>query len=256
VVLSRLTGGVTNEYHPTGELKRTSGSRTYPVEYAYDTAGRLKTNTTWQNFATTGAGAARTVWNYDAWRGFLVSKRYDDGKGPDYTYITSGSTGKGRLNKRFWSRGSKATYSYNAAGELSGITYAGTPTTPNVTYTYDRLGRIATVVQGSITTTLAYNDLGQVLTESYSGGDLAGLGLTNRYNALFLRTNLAVSGKVNHKLPGQRAATDAKKACGSVLFERFDFEKPDSAHAPRSPHRRGVFSGSVYSLRSAARLGS
>jgi hypothetical protein len=28
--------GVTNEYYLTGQLKKTSGSRTYPVEYRYD----------------------------------------------------------------------------------------------------------------------------------------------------------------------------------------------------------------------------
>ncbi len=34
---------VTNTYHATGERQRTSGSRTYPVEYTYDHAGRMKT---------------------------------------------------------------------------------------------------------------------------------------------------------------------------------------------------------------------
>ena len=33
---------MTNEYHPTGLLKKTYGSRTYPVEYTYDTQGRMR----------------------------------------------------------------------------------------------------------------------------------------------------------------------------------------------------------------------
>ena len=59
---------VVNEFHPTGLLRKTSGSRTYPVEYAYDPQGRMRTMTTWQQFATLG-GPAVTTWNYDATRG-------------------------------------------------------------------------------------------------------------------------------------------------------------------------------------------
>ena len=47
---------VTNEYFPTGLLKKTYGSRTYPVEYTYDPQGRIKTMKTWQNF-TLGTSA-------------------------------------------------------------------------------------------------------------------------------------------------------------------------------------------------------
>ena len=53
---------VHKEYYPAGQLKQTYGSRTYPVEYTYDAQGRMKTMTTWQNFASR-AGAATTAWN-------------------------------------------------------------------------------------------------------------------------------------------------------------------------------------------------
>jgi REP element-mobilizing transposase RayT len=42
---------VTNEYYLTGQLKKTSGSHTYPVEYTYDAQGRIKTMKTLQSFA-------------------------------------------------------------------------------------------------------------------------------------------------------------------------------------------------------------
>jgi len=42
----------------------------FPVQYTYDTQGRLTTMKTWQN-AASGAGAATTTWSYDASRGFL-----------------------------------------------------------------------------------------------------------------------------------------------------------------------------------------
>ena len=80
---------VTNEFHSTGELKKTSGSRTYPVEYTHDHAGRMKTLKTWQHFAS-DTGAAVTTWNYDSQRGFLLVKLYADGQGPTYTYTAAG----------------------------------------------------------------------------------------------------------------------------------------------------------------------
>ena len=38
---------VTSEFYPTGQLKRQYGSRTYPVGYGYDYAGRVLTMTNW-----------------------------------------------------------------------------------------------------------------------------------------------------------------------------------------------------------------
>ena len=66
-------GSVVSSYFFTGELATNSGARTYPVAYTYDYAGRLKTMTTWTNFAS-GSGAATTTWNYDAYRGFMTNK--------------------------------------------------------------------------------------------------------------------------------------------------------------------------------------
>ena len=74
---------VTNEFWPTGEPKKTVGSRTYPVAYTYDYAGRLKTLTTWRHYPDTGA--ATTTWNYDAQRGWLSGKTYQSTNGPSYT---------------------------------------------------------------------------------------------------------------------------------------------------------------------------
>src|SRR6185369_14049349 len=65
-------------------------------------------------------------------------------------------------------------------------------TTPGCTYTYDRRGRRATTVRNSITTTLAYNDADQVLTEGYSGGTLNGLSVSNVYDSFLRRTNAAI----------------------------------------------------------------
>src|SRR5438270_6526073 len=57
----------TNEFFDNGLLKKTYGSRTYPMAYAYDSQGRMTNMTTWTNFATL-AGAAITTWKYDGYR--------------------------------------------------------------------------------------------------------------------------------------------------------------------------------------------
>jgi YD repeat-containing protein len=95
---------VNSVYLLTGELGQQYGSRTYPVAYGYDYAGRLNAMTNWSNFSS-GAGARVTTWNYDSQRGFLASKAYDDGNGPSYTY-----TAAGRLQTRTWVRGITTSY--------------------------------------------------------------------------------------------------------------------------------------------------
>ena len=74
---------------PHGQVKRTWGSRTYPAEYTYDVLLRVKTLTTWQDYAG-DAGKAVTTWNYNPARGWLDNKRYADNSGPSYIYKPSG----------------------------------------------------------------------------------------------------------------------------------------------------------------------
>jgi len=72
---------------------------------------------------------------------------------------------------------------------LVSVVYSQDPqSTPSTTYTYDRRGRRATAVRNSITTTFAYNDADDMFSESYSGGTLGGLALTNVFDTLLRRT--------------------------------------------------------------------
>src|SRR5439155_13655494 len=118
---------VTNEYYPTGLLKRTYGSRTYAAGYGYDAQGRMQAMTNWTTFAS-GVGARVTTWNYDPYRGFLSNKRYPDNTGPDYAY-----TAAGRLRSRAWARRGSGgqrvltTYNYNGAGDVYTVTYSNDP---------------------------------------------------------------------------------------------------------------------------------
>ena len=133
-------GGIVHTiYYPTGEMKRIWGSRTYPVEYTYDPQGRMRTMTTWQDFAG-DSGKAVTTWTYHPDSGLLASKEDDDGKGVSYTYDSFG-----RLESRTWARSSSAPawYYYNMAGDLSTISYWDS--TPDVSLSYDRAGHLKQV---------------------------------------------------------------------------------------------------------------
>lgn len=179
-------GVVSTTYWPTGAVKRVSGARTYPVEYVYDPQGRVKTLTTWQNYAG-DAGKAVTTWNYDAARGWLNNKRHADNTGPTYTYKPSG-----RLLTRTWARTPviTTTYSYNAAGDLSGTDYSDA--TPDVTLTYDRSGRPKTITDGSGARSLAYHASGQLEDETYTTGTLNGFTVDRSFDALHRLSGVAV----------------------------------------------------------------
>ncbi|MGO8765707.1 MAG: hypothetical protein ACLQSR_11325, partial [Limisphaerales bacterium] len=143
--------GFNSSYLLTGELGLQYGSRTYPVGYSYDYAGRMQTMTNWNNYAG-NSGRRVTTWSYDPYRGFLTSKTYDGGTaGPSYAY-----TGAGRLASRTWARGITTRYSYGAGGDLTNVAY-GDNVTPTVGYAYDRLGRQNSITWTNITDTLTYN---------------------------------------------------------------------------------------------------
>ena len=180
---------VTNVYLLNGELGQHSGSRTYPVGYGYDYAGRMQFMTNWGNFNESGT-ARVTTWNYDYQRGWLTSKAYADGNGPSYNY-----TPAGRLKNRNWVRGVTTTYNWDNAGSLTNVSYNDDGVTPNVFYSYDRLGRQTTTTWNSITNTLTYNLANELLSESFTGGIMDGLTVTNSFDAYLRRSSLsALSG--------------------------------------------------------------
>jgi RHS repeat-associated protein len=170
---------LSQEYFLTGLLKKSFGSRTYPVEYSYDAQGKMKTMKTWQNFAG-NTGTNTTTWVYNNERGWMTNKVYSDGNGPRYTF-----TAGGRLKTRVWARGITTTYKYgfddavsgNQHGDLTVTDYSDS--TPDVTLVHDRLGRVRTVTDvGS--RSYVYNLAGQVTQDGYAVGTF-GFGSTNDF---------------------------------------------------------------------------
>lgn len=146
-------------YTLRGEKYREWGDTPYPVEYGYDAVGRQTTmktyrgssswnGTTWP--ASPGT-ADTTTWTYQPATGLLSSKTDAAGKATAYTY-----TQARQVATRTWARGVSATYNYSATtGEVLGVDYSDS--TPDLSYTYDRLGNIATVADYTGTRTFNYS---------------------------------------------------------------------------------------------------
>ena len=76
-------------------------------------------------------------------------------------------TPDGKLATRTWARGSVASYAYDATGRLTGIDYSDT--TPDVSYTYDRLGRQLSAIAAGVSTNLfIYSGL-DLVSETQNG---------------------------------------------------------------------------------------
>ncbi len=126
----------------------------------------------------------------------MPSTRNHVRSGPAYTY-----TPAGRLLTRLWARGTNTVYGYNVAGDLASVTYSNS-VTPNVTNTFDRLGRTATITTGISggalsTTTMAYDTANDLLAEVYTGGTLNGQAVTNAYDAFLRRIAVGISNQLS-----------------------------------------------------------
>jgi len=165
-------------YNDRGQVTYIWGDAAEPVKYVYDSYGRMsemhtfRSGTGWEGISwptgTTG-DADITTWHYQESTGLLTSKEYADNKIFSYFYTLGG-----KLDTRSWSRTVggiplETTYSYDPqANELLTIDYSDT--TPDITFTYDRLGRQKIVIDAAGTRTFAYkSDTLQLDSETISG---------------------------------------------------------------------------------------
>ena len=165
-------------YDIKGQVIHVWGDATYPVSYEYDVYGRKTEMFTYRTAGVdwnseswpdnAGAGDT-TTWIYDVSSGLLVEKRDNAEKGPVYTYTVDG-----KLLTRKWARTDASgndlvtTYSYDAAtGELTGVDYSDS--TPDVTFTYDRMGRQQQITDAAGVRTFAYNADFSLASEAITG---------------------------------------------------------------------------------------
>ena len=164
-ITDAMTNTVHTAYDIQGRVTNTWGA-TYPVAYEYDAYGRMAAMQTWRD---TNAAPDVTQWNYDEATGFLTNKVYADNLGPTYEYDAIG-----RLTKRIWARSVETEYAYDSLGQLTAIDYSDS--TPDVTFSYGRLGRQLTITDVLGTRTNVFDALtlleerlpdGNVLARSY-----------------------------------------------------------------------------------------
>lgn len=98
-----------------------------------------------------------TTWVYHAASGLLTSKKDAANYSVSYAY----HSGTPLVSKRTWARGLYTDYTYDWAGRVATETHSDN--TPDVTYAYDRLGRLDVL----------HDDAGQhTFAESFSTGNV------------------------------------------------------------------------------------
>ena len=154
-----------------------------PVAFAYDPVyGHLTTmktyrdgaadfRLTWPDPEPTAPAPDVTQWQRSPVSGRLNQKIYADGSRVTYGYDVHLA-----LQSRLWARNQsliegntdQTTYAYDHdTGQLTSIDYSDN--TPDIAFTYDRLGRIATVTDALGTRTFTYNAALQLESESIAG---------------------------------------------------------------------------------------
>ena len=181
------------DYSLRGENIHTWGAATYPVESAFNDYGErvtMKTyrdGTGWDNATWPGTGTAdTTTWNFDSATGVLTSKVDAASRTVAYGYST-----RGQLKTRQWARGVTTTYNYSATtAEQTGIDY--TDSTPDLSYTYNRLGQSATVGDVTGTRTFNYSPTHTQLTQEDLGSFTGTRSVAYQYDSLGRQNLLGV----------------------------------------------------------------
>lgn len=190
--LGKFTRYAYNDY---GLVTRIWGETQYPLEFTYDSYGQqigMKTyrsgnawgGVSWPESAPVGD---LTTWVYDEASGLVKQKLDAALKSVNYTY-----TPDGKLLSRTWARGIVTNYNYDAAtGQLLKVDYADD--TPDITYTYNRLGQLATVNDAAGIHTFSYdaalNRIGEAITGIYDktlSYSYAATGVKGRYTGFSL----------------------------------------------------------------------
>ena len=158
-------------YNSYGQVIKIWGNTQYPLEFEYDSLGQqivmktYRTGSNWGNTEWPGQSIIGDVtsWDYDAASGLVVSKTDAALKSVNYTYTVDG-----KLATRTWARGIVTNYSYDSAtGQLLKVDYADD--TPDITYTYNRLGQLASVQDAAGTRTFGYNTTFDRISETING---------------------------------------------------------------------------------------
>lgn len=197
---------VTTEFYPTGLTRRTSGARTYPRSYTYDSQGRQTGISTYRDFTGNWSNPGTpdtTTFKFYPSNGRLRYKVYADQSQVELKYNASGRLKTKTLARLVGTVKQETQYKYNEAGDLFRIEYNNNPVTA-VQYGYDRNGcqnqvkvfraanssSVVPVYQTDRLFDLQHNQL----SETYSGSHpLAGITVGTPTDTLMRRRELRVS---------------------------------------------------------------
>jgi len=189
--VATVTDGVAKitryDYDTLNHVVHQYGNAVYPVSYVYDSLGRKTSQSTyradagWNNatWPSNPGTADTTTWNFHQATGLLQSKLDASIHGANFTYDVAR-----RVHTRTWARGSVATYGYDSnTGELTSVTYSNDPaSTPSVSYTYNRLGQVATSNNSAgYSSTMTYNLGGTLELQNEDFADYFGTGRRVNY---------------------------------------------------------------------------
>lgn len=194
--LGKLTRYAYNGY---GQVTKIWGETQYPVELEYDVFGqqtKLKTfrsGNSWNGINwPTAQTPDITTWTYDEASGLVTAKTDASGQSVNYSYTVDG-----KLSSRTWSRLLNdqpivTSYGYDVStGALLTVGYSDA--TPDITYTYGRLGNLVTVQDAVGTRTFSYNEwfdrIGETISGIYSktlSYTYASSGVKGRYTGFLL----------------------------------------------------------------------
>ncbi|MEZ5274878.1 MAG: RHS repeat-associated core domain-containing protein [Opitutaceae bacterium] len=136
-------------YTKQGRVDYQYGDGAFPVDYVYNAYGQLVELHQYRN--TSGTNKTTVKMLYDDESGLLKEKRHYSTssayKATKYEY-----NDQDKVSKRIWARSSggtlKTTYWYDTT-ERHLVKEDYSDTTPDVTYTYDRMGRVETVIDAA-----------------------------------------------------------------------------------------------------------
>lgn len=199
------------QYTLQDRVFRQWGRNVYPIEHSYDDEGHPLTVRTFRSqdaqlggtvdwsSATWPANAPagdETRYVYDTATGLLTHRRYADYAAADPTPIQTRFTYDlaNRLLTRTNARGHVTTYGYDALGRIATQTYSAGSGSTNITQTYDRSGRLASVTDASGTRTLSSTIFDKPDDDTYTSGLLTGLVVNRSYDANNRESGLGVTG--------------------------------------------------------------
>src|SRR6266567_3299580 len=197
-------------YDPHGRQNTAADARNGTATSYFNNADQINAIVT--QIPASGQSSEITFYFFDGLGRVIASKL------PDNTYVTNKYDVTSLLTNTFGSRTYPVAYTYDAQGRMktmktwtnftSNLGAATTtwnyntnrgwldnkryPDNTGPSYTYTLAGRLQTRLWARGTNTRLYDDASDLLSESYNGGSLNGLIVTNRYDQYLRRTNLSL----------------------------------------------------------------